>query len=456
MNKNTLIASAFLVTVTAVSSLTLLTTPGLAAPGQFDVCAKAQTKDSPDTASFGFLTPGNNGYLFYSGDFSPNNFAMDGRTQYYLQLDRALKSKGIQLIVAPLPSRTIVYPEELDRNQPLQSAYSTDAARENYKKSFQRLSDQGLKTTDLLSAALSQRQTNDAKGLYFTRDYHWTSEGAKLYAQATAREIMKFEAYKNLKKEKFSNKYIRSENAESRLAYLLQQVCGTKTPPEKINVYETTRAGGNLLGNDAYPVVMIGSSYSAEPKYNFEGFLKEALSSNVLNAAVSGGGYNASLEAYFLSEAYNKQKPKFLIWEFAASMTPWDQTALREIIPSVYGDCTTSEAIMENKTTLQDGPTSILKNTDTGIATNIAASIDASTDFISIKFADKTLLNFDLNLKFDDGQQETVQIVRSERIPNQGQFFLKLSEEFTGNLSEVTVIPGKKSKGAVAAKICRI
>jgi alginate biosynthesis protein AlgX len=443
MNKNTVIASAFIATVAATSSLTLL-----AAPGQFDVCAKAQAKDTPDTASFGFLTPGNNGYLLYSGDFSPNNFAIDGRTQYYAQLDQALKSKGIQLIVSPLPSRTIVYPEVLDKNQPLQSTYSTDVARENYKKSFQRLSDLGLKTTDLLSTALQQRQTDDSKSLYFSRDYHWTSEGAKLYAQATAREIMKFEAFKSLPKEKFSNKFLRSENTESRLAYLLQQVCGTKTPPEKINVFESTRVGGNLLGEDAYPVVITGSSFSAEPKYNFEGFLKEALSSNVLNAAVGGGGYSASLEAYFLSDAYNREKPKFLVWEFGAGMTPWDQTPLREIIPSVYGDCTSSTAIIENKTSLQDGPTSILKNT--------AASVDASKDFVSIKFADKTLLNFDLNLKFDDGKQETVKITRSGRIPNQGQFYLKLANEFKGNLQEVTVTPGSKAKGAVAAKICRI
>jgi alginate biosynthesis protein AlgX len=448
MNKTAEITSAFIATIAATSSLSLLTTLGLAAPGQFDVCAKAQQKDTPDTASFGFLTPGNNGYLLYSGDFSPNTFAIDGRTQYYAQLDQALKSKGIQLVIAPLPSRTLIYPEVLDKNQPLQSAYSTDVARENYKKSFQRLNDLGLKSTDLLSSAMQQRLTDDSKNLYFTRDYHWTSEGAKLYAQATAREIMKLEAYKSLPKEKFTNKFLRSENADSRLAFILQQVCGTKTPPEKINIYETTRAGGNLLGNDTYPVVMVGSSYSAEAKYNFEGFLKEALSSNVLNAAVGGGGYNASLEAYFLSDAYAKEKPKFLIWEFGAGMTPWDQTPLREIVASVYGDCTSSNTIIENRTSLQDGPTSLLKNT--------TASVESSKDFVSIKFADKTLRNFDLNLKYDDGKQETVTITRSERIPNQGQFFLKLAEEFKGNLQEVTVVPAKKSKGAVAAKICRI
>jgi alginate biosynthesis protein AlgX len=443
MNKKTVIASTFITAVAATSSFTLL-----AAPGQFEVCAKAQAKDTPDTASFGFLTPGNNGYLLYAGDFSPNNFAIDGRTQYYGQLDQALKSKGIQLIVSPLPSRTIVYPEVLDKNQPLQNTYNTDVARENYRKSFQRLTDLGLHTTDLLSTAITQRQVDDSKNLYFTRDYHWTSEGAKLYAQSTAREVMKFEAYRSLPKEKFTNTYDHSENAESRLAYLLQTVCGTKTPPETINVFETTHEGGSLLGDDSNPVVMVGSSFSADAKYNFEGFLKEALSSDVMNVAVSGGGYNASLEAYLLSKEYANEKPKFLIWEFAASMTPWDQTALREIIPSVYGDCTSGDAIIENNTSLQEGPTSILKNT--------TASVEGSKDFVSIKFADKTLLNFDLTLKFDDGKQETVKITRSGRIPNQGQFYLKLANEFKGNLSEVTVTPSKKAEGEVTAKICRI
>ena len=442
MNKNLKIASMFIATMTIVSSITLL-----AAPGQFEVCAKAQQKDTPDTASFGFLTPGNNGYLLYSGDFSPNNFAVDGRTQYYTQLDQALKSKGIQLVISPLPSRTIVYPEVLDKNQTLQKTYSTDQARENYRASLNRLWNSQIYTIDLLQAALGQRQTDDSKNLYFVRDYHWTSEGARLYAQTIAREVMTLDVYKSLKKEKFTNTYVRSENAESRLAYLLQTVCGTKTPPEKINVFETNRIGGNLLGDDQYPIVLIGSSYSAEAKYNFEGFLKEALSSNVLNAAVSGGGYSASLEGYFLSRDYATNKPKFLIWEFAASMAPWDQTALREIIPSVYGDCASSNAILEQKTSLQ-GPTSVLRNS--------GVKVDGNKDFVSLKFADKTLLNFDLNLKFDDGQQETVKISRSDRIANEGQFYLKLASELKGNLQEVTVIPSKKTQGDVAVKICRI
>jgi alginate biosynthesis protein AlgX len=249
-----------------------------------------------------------------------------------------------------------------------------------------------------------------------------------------------------LSKEKFVNTFVRTENAEGRLGFVLEQVCGTKPPPEKINIYETSRVGGNLLGDDEYPFVLIGSSFSAEPKYNFEGFLKEALGANVLNAAVSGGGYNASLEAYFQSPAYLKSKPKFLIWEFVASMTPYDQTPLREIIPSVYGDCS-GNALLSATSTMHPGTTSVLQNP--------SKEIRGPQRFVSLKFADKTLLNFDLSLSFDDGQ-ETVQIVRSGRIPNEGQFYLKLSDEFTGNLKEVTVTTKQNIKGAVSAKICKI
>jgi hypothetical protein len=168
---------------------------------------------------------------------------------------------------------------------------------------------------------------------------------------------------------------------------------------------------------------------------------------NVLNAAVSGGGYNASLEAYFQSPAYLKSKPKFLIWEFAASMTPFDQTPLREIIPSIYGDCA-GNALLSAKSTMQAGTTSVLRNP--------SQETRGPQGFVSLKFADKTLLNFDLTLSFDDGKQETVQIARSGRVPNEGQFYLKLSDEFAGNLKEVTVTTKQNVKGAVSAKICKI
>ena len=73
----------------------------------------------------------------------------------------------------------------------------------------------------------------------------------------------------------------------------------------------------------------------------------------MLNAAVGGGGYNAALEAYFLSPQYAKSKPKFLIWEFVTSMTPFDQTPLREIIPSIYGDCSAGNTLLSAKSTMQ-------------------------------------------------------------------------------------------------------
>jgi SGNH hydrolase-like domain, acetyltransferase AlgX len=153
-----------------------------AAPGQIPVCQKAQQKDTPATASFGFLTPGLNGTVLYPGDLSPNTFAIDGRTQFYAQLDQALKSRGIQLVISALPTRTLVYPEMIDATQPLQTGFNPDTARENYRASLRRLWGLHIYTIDMLSAALNYRQTGAKQSLYFARDYHWTSEGTKVYA----------------------------------------------------------------------------------------------------------------------------------------------------------------------------------------------------------------------------------------------------------------------------------
>jgi alginate biosynthesis protein AlgX len=419
-----------------------------AAPGQIEVCQKAQNKDLPENAYFGFLTPGLDGSLLFATDLTNGHFAFEGRSQYFGQFDQALKSKGIHLLAVPLPPRGIVQPEMLDRSQPLQAGFDVAATRDNYRASLKRLAGMQVDSVDLLASALEYQQAGSKAPLFFTRDNHWNSDGAKLFAQSVARQVSKTGALQEIKPIQFTNTLVGSVDTVSWLAQLMKRVCDTTIEPEKIGVYETVRVGGDLLGEDDYPVVLVGTSYSAEPQYNFEGFLKESLRVNVLNVAITGGGFNASLEGYFQSKAYAEKKPKVIVWEFPTSASPWEQTALRELIPSVYGDCADSSAVLSDSATLGKGSTSILKNP--------SANVGGSQHFVSLKFSDKTILNFDLNLKFDEGKQETVKIVRSDRIANEGQFYLKFADEFKGNLTEVVLTPRDGAQGNVSAKICKI
>ena len=297
-----------------------------AASGQIEVCQKAQDKSLPENSSFGFLTPGLNGAVLFSGDLTNNHFVFEGRSQYFGQFDQALKSQGIHLVVAPLPTRTIVHPEMMDRSQPSQAKYDVPATRDNYRASLKRLSNMQVDSVDLLASALEFQKTDAKTPLFFSRDNHWTTDGSRLFAQSVAQQVAKSGALQGIKPIGFSNKLVNSLDTISWLAQALKRVCDLTIEPEKISIYETSRVGGDLLGEDDYPVVLVGSSYSFEARYNFEGFLKELLQVNVLNAAINAGGFNASLEGYLQSKAYADKKPKVIVWEFSTSAAPWEQT----------------------------------------------------------------------------------------------------------------------------------
>ena len=49
-------------------------------------------------------------------------------------------------------------------------------------------------------------------------------------------------------------------------------------------------AGGGLFGTQTIPVTLVGTSYSADERWNFTGALQTALGADVLNLATEGRG----------------------------------------------------------------------------------------------------------------------------------------------------------------------
>jgi alginate O-acetyltransferase complex protein AlgJ len=96
--------------------------------------------------------------------------------------------------------------------------------------------------------------------------------------------------------------------------------------PENVRIVKTIPAetehgsGGendqSTLFSDNTPIVtLVGTSYSADPKWNFEGYLKEYLQTDVLNAAEQGLGPFETMKKYLQNESFLKTPPKLVIWE---------------------------------------------------------------------------------------------------------------------------------------------
>jgi SGNH hydrolase-like domain, acetyltransferase AlgX len=235
------------------------------------------------------------------------------------------------------------------------------------------------------------------------------------------------------------------------LPYYLEQVCKSKIPPESLSRFETK-------GPDAdQPVVLVGSDYSApnEQDFHFAEFLSEALGAGVQNLALANGGFIGSLESFVLGGAFTTGKPRLLVWEFPVSSAPYDQPALRQIIPTINTTCSNDDIAFvgqpvnlsaRNPATKlrEDAPIRVLES-PTG------AGFQGSHFVLGLDFADRKNLNFDVNLTYSD-KKETISVRRSTW---NGKFLLELNDDF-GELQTVSVSAKKGLQGSVLARVCRM
>jgi alginate O-acetyltransferase complex protein AlgJ len=70
-----------------------------------------------------------------------------------------------------------------------------------------------------------------------------------------------------------------------------------------------------LFGDEKIPVALVGTSYSANPLWNFAGFLEEALQTDVINAAEEGQGPFETMKTYLASAAFRDNPPELVVWE---------------------------------------------------------------------------------------------------------------------------------------------
>jgi alginate O-acetyltransferase complex protein AlgJ len=62
-------------------------------------------------------------------------------------------------------------------------------------------------------------------------------------------------------------------------------------------------------------IVLIGTSYSANTRWNFPGYLKEALGEDIASYAREGAGPFRPMLAYLASEDFRREPPRLVIWE---------------------------------------------------------------------------------------------------------------------------------------------
>ncbi len=261
---------------------------------------------------------GQDGWLFTDEEFAYGTAAanISANKAYIAKVSQILRQDKVQLVVVALPSKARIYQDKL-------GSYELPVSwKSQYSDFTDFLSNSHIKHVSLDS----DFHANKDNGLFLKTDTHWTPIGARIAAMKTGVMVERAFPYLSWEAENFkSSKSDQISYEGDLMAYTvsggiadkfgLKQDQLTKWKTELVKISEdSAQSNDDLFGDKILPVALVGTSYSANKLWNFEGFLKEALGTDILNMADEGQGPFQTMQNY-LNKEYKGDKPKLVIWE---------------------------------------------------------------------------------------------------------------------------------------------
>jgi len=272
---------------------------------------------------------GKEGWLFTDEEFepAPSQQQLDDNWALVRGVQEELERRGVKLVLAIIPAKTRLYPEYLGKEQPAALHASL------YQDFLQRARQAGMAAPELLETL---EKAKDNGQVFLRTDTHWTPLGAEAVAQRLGESIRAGQGA-DLPTQTFITEAGKSTPHKGDLLTFLplDPLFSDLLPPEDQLEQRQTHPvedaasasgdGGNsdLFGDSAQPqVALVGTSYSANPRWNFAGALKQALSADVINYAKEGKGPLEPMLELLQDEGFKQKPARLLVWEFPERYLP--------------------------------------------------------------------------------------------------------------------------------------
>lgn len=246
------------------------------------------------------------------------------------QVQQQLANAGVALVAAVVPAKARIYPEYLSDRTPAAAHVPL------YDEALAALTAAGIPTADLRDA-LAEGKTHAQT--YLRTDTHWAPWGAQLAAREiadVARAAGLLRSRESLYVTRVASVGVHRGDLFSFLPLdpffadflpLREEIHVLKT--QAADGYRTAATEADLFGDGELPdIVLIGTSYSANPLWNFIGSLKEAFGEEIASYAREGTGPFLPMNAYLRSEDFRTQRPRLVIWEIPERTLLVNPTAL--------------------------------------------------------------------------------------------------------------------------------
>ncbi|MFN7125250.1 MAG: alginate O-acetyltransferase [Allorhizobium sp.] len=257
---------------------------------------------------------GEDGWFFSAEEFkSVSSADITAAVDRIAEVQRDLDARGIRLVLAPLPAKSDIYAEEVP------SLVRGPAMAEAYNAFASALKDRGIVTADTRPALLAAKPFGE---VFLKSDTHWSPSGAKATAEAVQTSLQV--AGITLPSESVTAQW---QTPVSLWGDLTKFVTSPDYAPtvgltqESVPIYRTTVSaatdGADIFGDDtAVPVMLVGTSYSANENWSFADFLRQSLRADVVNVAKEGLGPGVPMMDLLAGVALDETTPTVVVWEF--------------------------------------------------------------------------------------------------------------------------------------------
>jgi alginate O-acetyltransferase complex protein AlgJ len=258
------------------------------------------------------VVAGDKGWLFTSEEYRAQSgaiAAMPDALAWMAQVHAELAAYNSRLVIVPVPAK-------IDIDQSFGGdATQSQALRDTYDLFLTAAANADLIVVDTRADLVR------VDSAFFQTDTHWTPGGAAAIAASVAESgLIELGEDDFLTVPQapvtFTGDLVSFVTSDA-LAVSIGLNAETVTPyVAQMDTTGVDLGGFDLFGSDGpMPMVLVGTSYSANPNWSFVEALKLALSQDILNYAVEGQGPIAPMQTY-LQQLDPVDAPPVVIWEF--------------------------------------------------------------------------------------------------------------------------------------------
>ncbi len=253
---------------------------------------------------------GKDNWLFSSEEYSfPANFQeiWDKNLQRIIRQVQLLRKNDIQVLVALVPEKVDLYRNMLTKD-------SEHNSINLYNRSYAYLTGRGLRVVNLrnaLAAAVHRGQQ-----VFFRTDTHWTVHGSRLAARAIADDNSLPYG---------EEKFVTGKKETKTLSGDLMNFIPTGSffaqfgpPPDTmstVTIRKEEEDDVELFTDTVLNTALVGTSYSADKRWQFVDWLQLFLHKELINYADTGTGPFAPMKTFINENLRNEQQISFVIWE---------------------------------------------------------------------------------------------------------------------------------------------